>query len=122
MHTSLDLRTCSSQLKSYMAFLYPGLEVLYASDAHILEGMLQTRIQVRQEGFHGTLVLHITRHTLRDLYSRRFGEISRCSSVRMSGLLLLAVGVLVARFVIDTVDFRRRRYRFALFHGVLQRL
>ena len=50
-------------------------------DTNVLERVLDTRVQVRQERGDRPLVLDVTRHTLRDFDSGGLREVPRGSSI-----------------------------------------
>lgn len=69
MHATFDLRTRSPQLESDGTILNRLLQLLDVLDTHVLEGVLQTGVQVRQEQADRAFVLDVAGHTLRHFHS-----------------------------------------------------
>ena len=84
VHPSLDLRASSTELKPRCAGADRVLQLGHVANTDVLERVLETGVEVREESVNGALVLNIAGHALRDLDGGGLGEITarRCVFMR----------------------------------------
>ena len=115
MHTTLELRASGTQLEANLARRDTLTKLRHALHADILEGVLHTDVQVRQERLDAALVLHITADTLRDLDHAALGEVARRRRV-LEGGVVLGRRVLARRGLANVVDLCVAAGRLVLLH------
>lgn len=77
VHASLQLRRGASLLEPYSAVRDACPKFLDTPDTDVLEGMLETSVEVWQELLHGSFILHVSRYTLRDFDRGGLREVTR---------------------------------------------
>ncbi|KAI3492777.1 hypothetical protein L1887_42574 [Cichorium endivia] len=100
VHAALDLGRGGAQLEAHLARADGGAEQVEVRHTHILERVLQARVEVRQELLHRALVLHGARHALSHLDGVALGKVALRRGVLVGGELV-RLGSALARGASD---------------------
>ena len=85
MNATFDLSTSSPHLETNSTSMNTFLKLAHRSDTNILQGMLNTGVEIGKECLDASFVLHVPRDALCDLDGGGFGEVPGCGCVFVRG-------------------------------------